>query len=162
RANPQLRNKKIAAALHEALEFVHSASAQEVFAMLVHVLRLGRVRAESEVVATAEMDSTYRRVVSFIDSFLQTTDGGSHLVAVVGAFVALLNEKSEVRVYPPNYSDKFAGTAGDVEIRFQQTLVSAYECKQRPLTLDDIQHGTRKAKAAGAREYCFVYSAGIA
>jgi hypothetical protein len=67
-----------------------------------------------------------------------------------------------VKVYPPNFSDKFAKTAGDIEILHDKKLVTAYECKHRPITLDDIRHGIKKAQEKAALEYCFIYGAGFA
>ncbi len=160
--NPQLKNKRVAITVHQALEFAHNAPAPNAFAMLVHLLRLSKQRSETLPVATSQVETSYRRVVDFVQQFLATSDGGTHLVAVVGAFVALLNEGFDVRVYPPNVPDKFANTAGDIEIRQDKLLVSAYESKQRPINLDDVRHGVSKAKRAGVLEYCFVYSAGLA
>lgn len=161
-SNPQLKNKRLAATVHRALDFAHVAASSDVFAMLVHLLRLSKLRSDSRPVATSQVETSYRRVVDFVQKFLETSEGGTHLVAVVGAFVTLLNEGFDVRVYPPNVSDKFAKTAGDIEIREEKSLVSAYECKQRPVTIDDIRHGISKAKSAGVLEYCFVHSAGLA
>jgi hypothetical protein len=160
--NTQIRNKRLATTLHDALEFANTAPRKTVFAMLVHVLRLSKERMELNPVATTEVESSYRRVVSFVQKFLEETDGGSRLVAVVGAYLTLMNAGFKVNVWPPNYSDKFAKTAGDVEIMHEQNVVSAYESKQRPLTLDDVKHGIKKAKEGGMLEYCFVYSDGLA
>jgi len=162
KTNKQLRNRKLAASLHDALEFANGASADEVFAMFVHVLRLSQQRAAAQPTANLQVETSYRRVIDFVSTFLRETDGGSRLVAVVGAFVTLLNEGQTVKVFPPNYADEFAKTAGDIELYQDDTLVSAYECKQRPVTLDDICHGIRKANERGPLEYCFIYSAGLA
>jgi hypothetical protein len=134
KSNRQLRNKKMAATLHDALEFAHAANGDQVLAILVHALRLSKVRAESQVAASVEVETSYRKVVSFVRKFLEQADGGARLVAVVGAFVKLLNEGIVVKVYPPNCSDKFAKTAGDIELFLEGKVVSAYECKQRPVT----------------------------
>src|SRR5205823_14772978 len=84
--NP-LRNKPLAATLHQVLDYAHTCPASKVFAMLVHVLRLGKLRAESQITASVEVDTNYRKVISFVESFLQESDGGTRLVAVTGAFV---------------------------------------------------------------------------
>lgn len=159
-SNNQLRNKALSADLHNALEYAHTARPEKVFAMLVHVLRLGKRRATSQITASITVDTNYRKVISFVDSFLQESDGGVRLVAVVGAFITLLNNGLEVKVYPPNFSDKFAKTAGDIEIHHDEKLLSAYECKHRPTNLDDIRHGIKKAKDKGVFEYCFVIGSG--
>ncbi len=161
RKNPQLRDKEFAAILHDALETVHRASPSEVFAVLVHILRLGKQRSANQVIARADIETTYLRVVRFVERFLEDSDGGTRVAAIVGAFATLLNHGFDVNVYPPNYSDTFAKTAGDVEIMEKKKVVTAFECKHRPLNLDDVRHGIRKAQSAGVAEYCFVCAAGL-
>jgi hypothetical protein len=161
KSNRQLRDKELAAATHDALEIANTASVAEVFAMLILACRLGRRRADSQVVAEFEKEATYVRVLRFVEVFLKETDGGARLAAVVGAFVRLLNQESKVKIYPPNYSDTFARTSGDVEIHKDNAILSAFECKHRPISIDDIKHGLRKAKENGVAEYCFIYAEGI-
>ena len=48
------------------------------------------------------------------------------------------------------------------EVYYETVLVSASECKQRPLNLDDVKHGLKKSREKGVPEYLFVYSAGLA
>lgn len=162
KANKQLRNKKLAAPLHDILEFAHRAKWADCFAMLVHVLRVGKLRLTSRVAAQANTDASYQRVVDFVAAFLREAEGGARLVAVTGAFLTLLKDGFEVRVHPPNVSDKFGKTAGDIEVRRDGVLVSASECKHRQLTLGDVQHGLKKAREYGLREYCFVVAEGMA
>jgi SacI restriction endonuclease len=162
KANRQLRNKRLAATLHDALEFAHTAKPEDVLSMLIHVLRLGKICTESQVTATVQVDTNYRKVASFVQAFLQESEGGVRLVAVTGAFVTLLNEGFEVEVHPPNFSDMFAKTAGDIEVFQDKQRVSACECKDRPITLDDIRHGIKKAKQYGVLEYWFVCGSGFA
>jgi hypothetical protein len=98
--------------------------------------------------------------VSFVQNFLRETDGGSRLAATTGAFVALMNDRCTVKVHPPTASDHFAQTAGDIEVYARKVLVSAYECKHRPLSLDDVRHGIHKGSRTTAREYIFVTASG--
>jgi hypothetical protein len=161
-ANRQLRDKPAAKALHEILEFAHKAPPESVLAMLVQALRYGKERAAARIEAVQEAQTTYRRVVDFANAFLADSDGGTRLAAVVGAFVRLLNSDSVVKVHPPNFSDKFAKTLGDVEILHAKKVVSAIECKHRPLNADDVRHGVRKGREGGVSEYFFVTAAGIA
>jgi hypothetical protein len=100
--------------------------------------------------------------MTFIEQFLSETDGGCRLVAVWGAYQALLSENGVVSVYPPNVSDFFGETSGDVEVSYDGVLVSASECKQRPLNLDDVNHGIKKSLRNGVPEYVFVISGGVA
>jgi hypothetical protein len=160
--NPQLKNRRLAAATHHVLEAARSARRADVEAMLVSALRIGRELAANQVTADVDAETNYRRVCDFVRLFLQESDGGARLVAVAGAFVTLLSENYTVKIYPPSYSDKFARTAGDIEVFSADTLLSAYECKHRPLTLDDVRHGVKKAKDRGIPEYCFVYADGLA
>jgi hypothetical protein len=162
KANKQLRNKRLATLTHDVLEAAHKARPDEVEAMLVSALRIGKEIADSHITAQVDVDSNLRHVYRFLNKFLQETAGGARLVAVTGAFITLLSESFTVKVYPPNYSDKFARTAGDIEIFAGEDLLSAYECKHRALTLDDIHHGLQKAKARGTPEYCFIYASGLA
>ena len=69
-----------------------------------------QARAASQVAAEVEVETTYLRVCHFVLEFLKESDGGSRLASVVGAFVRLLNSDETVKVYPPNYSDRFAQT----------------------------------------------------
>jgi hypothetical protein len=160
--NTQLRNKTLSAVLHDVLEHASKAAPAEVEAMLVECLRVGKATAASEVKAVLDVDSNLRHVLAFVAEFLKSTDGGSRLVAVAGAFVRLLSDTFEVKVYAANVSDTYAKTAGDIEVYSEGTLCAAYECKHRPITLNDIEHGIRKAKEKGAPDYCFLIASGFA
>ena len=159
--NPQLRNRPLAERLHAALESAQKASREEVYQGLVHILRIGAKRAanESQIKITAEVN--LQDVISFVEQFIEKADGGARLVAVWGAFTALLSEESQVKAYPPNSADLYANTAGDIEVYDQKVLVSASECKQRPMNLDDVKHGLGKALKKGVPEYNFVIAAGM-
>lgn len=160
--NPQLRNKRLAGITHDVPEAALGAKPAEVEGMLVSALRAGKELAESEVTTAIDVDVNLRHVLLFIQKFLRESEGGARVVAVTAAFVLLLSEKYGVKVYPPNFSDKFAKTCGDIEVFVEKGLIAAYECKHRPLTLDDVHHGLGKAREHGAAEYCFVIAAGIA
>jgi hypothetical protein len=41
-------------------------------------------------------------------------------------------------------------------------LIGAFECKHRPISLDDIRHGVAKAERMGLSEYIFIAAAGLA
>ncbi len=159
--NHQLRNTIAARMLHNALEQAQSASPAKVRRGLVHILRVGAQHAadEKQVKATAKVNLGH--VLSFIKQFLVETDGGCRLVGVWGGFQALLSENGEIKVYSPNASDYFGKTSGDVEVYYDRVLVSASECKQRPLNLDDVNHGLKKLRENGVPEYLFVISAGV-
>jgi len=160
--NGQLRNKPGAQLLHAALEAAQKATPEQLFAGLAYILSRGKTRAAAESQAQAVQAVTMPRVLKFCRKFLLETDGGARLVAVWGAFTSLLAEDATIKVDSPNASDQFSRTAGDVEVSYDQALVSASECKQRPLTADDVVHGLRKATRSGVPEYLFVISAGIA
>lgn len=159
--NTQLRNKFLASQVHDVLEYANKAKSDEVFRMLVHVLRVGKQRVQQVVAANAEVETNLGLVVHFVEQFLRESDGGTRLASVVGAFIMLINEGYIVKVYPPNYSDKFAKTAGDIEIWHKRRMISAFECKHRPISLDDVNHGIRKATTHGVREYNFVGASGL-
>lgn len=160
--NPQLRNRRLAERLHAALESAQKASREEVYQGLVHILRIGAKRAANELTVRTTAEVNLQDVISFVEKFIEKADGGARLVAVWGALVRLLSENSQVKVYPPNSADRYANTAGDVEVYDHKTLVSASECKQRPMNLDDVKHGLAKAQKRGVREYNFVIAAGLA
>jgi hypothetical protein len=149
-------------ALHMALEMANEAKKDEVFAGLVHILRIGAKRAAETKTAVPAIEVNLAKVNRFVREFLRETDGGSRLVAIWGAFVSLLSENANVKVYSPNSSDYFGKTTGDVELFYSEELVSASECKQRPLSVDDVNHGIKKALERGIPEYLFVYSDGLA
>jgi hypothetical protein len=160
--NEQLRSKAVAAAAHDALEEAQRGSKAEVYAGLVHILRKGAENAKSQKTVEVTTEANLKSVVDFVDQFIQEADGGARLVAVWGAFVSLsADDDAEVKVYSPNMADKFAKTAGDVEVRYEKKVVSASECKQRPLNHDDVKHGLKKANENGLSEYLFVISAGV-
>jgi hypothetical protein len=159
--NPQLKNQHLAGLTHDLLETAHSASPSQVEAMLVSALRIARDQMTAPISASVDVQSNYLHVVDFVRTFLEDANGGSRLVSVVGTFLTLLNPNGSVKVYPPTYSDKFARTAGDIEVYSGDALVSAYECKHRPLTLDDVHHGIKKARDRGIPEYAFVHAAGL-
>ena len=159
--NPQLRNKASAQRLHDALEQAQKATAEEVFRGLVHILRIGAAHAADQQSPIVPVRLNLHQVMTYTKLFLQQTDGGARLVAIWGAFTALLSENGIIKVYSPNTADLYGKTAGDVEVYYNDCLVSASECKQRPVTLDDIKHGLRKCKERGLAEYNFVYSQGL-
>ena len=161
RDNTQLRNRVGAKILHNALEQAQSARNDEVFQGLVHILRVGAQRAADEKQVTATAHVNLGTVQTFIKQFLAETDGGSRLVGVWGAFQALLSENGKIKVYSPNASDFFGKTSGDMEVYYGNILVSASECKQRPLNVDDVNHGIKKSLENGVSEYLFVVSAGV-
>lgn len=160
--NTQLRNRLGAKLLHGALEEAQSRTPAEVYLGLVHILRMGAKQAASQKQVNVTTQVNLPKVLSFIKRFLEETDGGSRLVGVWGAFQALLSENGEIKVYSPNASDFFGKTSGDVEVYYDGVLVSASECKQRPLNLDDVSHGIKKALEKNVPEYLFIISAGIA
>jgi len=160
--NSQLRNKPVAKLLHKALELAQKATRDEVYLGLVHILRVGSEHAANEQHVTVTTQVNLAKVLKFIKQFLAETDGGARLVGVWGAFQALLSEVAKVKVYSPNASDFFGRTSGDVEVYRDGVLVSASECKQRPLNLDDVNHGIKKSLEKGVPEYLFVISAGVA
>ena len=161
-ANPQLRNKVLAQKLHDALEIANSANTEDVYQGLVHILRVGAQHAADRKKARVKARVNLSSVVEFIDVFLQETDGGSRLVGVWGAIMALISENGKILVTSPNTADEFAKTAGDVQVFYNNTLVAASECKHRPLNLDDVKHGIRKALGKKVPEYHFVIAAGLA
>lgn len=160
-ANPQLRNRSLAQQLHSALELAQSGSRGDVFQGLIHILRLGSARAASDKRVKSTAKGNLTELVAFIKEFLQEADGGARLVGVWGAFTQLLSEEGEIKVHSPNTADLYAKTAGDVEVFYGNVLISASECKQRPLNEDDVNHGIGKAIKNGVPEYNFVLSAGI-
>ena len=146
KANKQLKNKRLAAVLHDVLEIARCATPAEVEAMLV----------------AADLVANLGHVLDFVQEFLKEGDSCARLVAVTGAFLSLLSESYTVKVYHSTASDQFAGTAGDIEVYAGKSLYSAYECKHRPLNLDDVRHGIDKSKTKGVPEYCFITAAGLA
>ena len=161
-ANPQLRNKVLAQKLHDALEIANSANTEDVYQGLVHILRVGAQHAADQKKARVKARVNLSTVVEFIEVFLQKTDGGSRLVGIWGAIIALISENGKILVTSPNTADEFAKTAGDVQVFYNDTLVAASECKHRPLNLDDVRHGIRKALEKEVPEYHFVIAAGLA
>jgi hypothetical protein len=159
--NTQLRNRMGAKALHDALEEAQQATNDKVYQGLVHILRIGSENAANEKQAKVINKSNLLPFVTFIKDFLAEADGGCRLVGVWAAFQTLLYESCEIKVSSPNASDYFSKTAADVEIYYKKVLISASECKQRPLSLDDVNHGIKKALSNGVPEYFFVISAGI-
>ena len=161
-ANPQLKNKILAKKLHDALEIANSAKAEDVYQGLVHILRVGAQHAADRKKARVKARVNLSAVLEFIETFLQETDGGSRLVSIWGAIMTLISENGKISVTSPSTADEFGGTAGDVQIHYSRRLVAASECKHRPLNLDDVKHGIKKALEKRVPEYHFVIAAGLA
>jgi hypothetical protein len=161
-ANPQLRNKVLAQKLHDVLEIANSAKAEDVYRGLVHILRVSAQHAADQKKARVKARVNLSAVVEFIEAFLQDTNGGSRLVGIWGTIMALISENGKILVTSPNTADEFAKTAGDVQVFYNDKLVAASECKHRPLNLDDVKHGIRKALEKKVPEYHFVIAAGFA
>jgi hypothetical protein len=158
--NTQLKNKLGSKLLHQALEQAQRCTQNQIYHGLVHILRIAK-EAMKETRAVATTGANMQTVISFINEFLAETDGGSRLVAVWGAFQALLSESGRIKVYSPNASDYFGKTAGDVEVYYDGVLVSASECKQRSLNLDDVLHGIKKSREKNVPEYLFVIASRV-
>jgi hypothetical protein len=159
--NTQLRNKVGSKILHAALEQAQGGSPANVFKGLVHILRVGAKNAASQKQVTVTTQVNLSKVLSFMKMFLEEADGGSRLVGVWGAFQAMMSEHGKIKVYSPNTADFYGKTSGDVEVYYNGVLVSASECKQRALSLDDVNHGIKKATDKNVPEYLFVITAGV-
>lgn len=159
--NSQLRNKVIAQKLHEALEMANSRKPTDNYNGLIHILRIGHQHAVDYKVAKVAVKTNLVKVTKFITDFLSEADGGSRLVSIWGAIMALISENGNIVVNSPNASDKFGKIAGDVQMYYNGVLLAASECKHRPLNLDDVKHGIKKAKDKGVPEYHFIIAAGL-
>lgn len=159
KSNPQLRNGKISAIMHDSLEMVRVVPEGEVYAALVHILRLGKQRADLTKAVSMAGEQDLAVSTKFVSEFLGRADGGARLVALWAAMLRLSDEESDVRAHNPNQSDEYSGTIGDVEVFMEGELLSASECKHRPISLDDIEHGLAKNKVGA--EYIFVIAAGF-
>lgn len=124
KSNP-LGNQRLAATLHNVLDDAHNASREELFQMLVYILRVAKKSADNINQVNIDTEPNYFHVINFVNNFIAEADGGVRLVAVTGTFLSLLNQEFNVKVYPPNVPDKFAKTAGDIEIWNEQVLISA-------------------------------------
>lgn len=160
-ANTQLRSRGGALNLHRALEEAQSADPADIAHGLVHILRIGKLHAASRQHVVATTKASLPSSLLFVQRFLQEADGGARLVAVWAALTELLSSDFEIKAGSPNASDLYSKTVGDVEVFHQNILISASECKQRALNLDDVRHGITKAIAGGVSEYSFVFSAGL-
>lgn len=154
--NPQLRDKAGASLTHDVLEWANSVQMQELRKTLIFIMKLAKIRLASIPQVNPKQQRNLNEVRHFIREFLLKADGGTRLVAIVGAFVDLMNPDSDVRVYSPNVPDRFAKTSGDIELYIDGILVSAFECKDRPFTSTDISHGIKKAAENQVLEYVFV------
>ena len=100
-----------------------------------------------------------------VNEFLSVSGSGERLVAVSAAVFASLNEinggKISVKVYPVNWADRFAKTAGDLEFYIDENLIKAAEIKDKPLNEGDVRHCSMKAKKWRLTEYMILNGAGI-
>jgi len=161
KTNPQLRDKAGAALTHDALDWATKASADDLHEALILIMHLGRQRLSTLPKAGKGKGRNLQPLRRFIKEFLSVTDGGTRLVSITAAFVHLLNPEADVRAYAPNVADKFGKKAGDIEVYLSDQLVTAYECKDRPFTENDFQHGLRKAVEHRVSEYVFVSGPGL-
>jgi hypothetical protein len=103
--------------------------------------------------------------VKIVNEFLQVSGSGERLVAVIAAVFAsmckIFGETFQVRVYPVNWPDKFAKTAGDIEFYKDGKIVRAVEVKDKPISESDLRHCQMKAKRHGITEYIILAGAGI-
>lgn len=100
-----------------------------------------------------------------IKKFLNVSGSGERLVAVCAAMFTSLNEILQgietIKVYPVNWPDRFAKTAGDIEFYLNDELVKAAEVKDKPVTESDVMHCEAKARKFKLTEYFIAYGAGI-
>ena len=141
--------------MHDALELIKSAKAEDVYAALVHLLRIAKDDADS----TRLMDtgsSSLERTRRFLEELLEDHADGARLAAAWGALLQLSNEGAgvHVKVYHPKQSEELSSTLGDVEVFVDGTLVSAAKCKHRPLNIDDVKRAL--AKNERRIDYTFV------
>ena len=100
-----------------------------------------------------------------INKFLNVSGSGERLVAVCAAAFASLSEilggRLAIKVYPVNWPDRFAKTAGDLEFYLGDKLEKAAEIKDKPVTESDVRHCNSKARKHKLTEYLILYGAGI-
>ncbi|MCK4477593.1 restriction endonuclease, SacI family [Candidatus Bathyarchaeota archaeon] len=100
-----------------------------------------------------------------LDKFLSVSGSGERLVAVCAATFASLSEildgQLTIKVYPVNWPDRFAKTAGDIEFYLNGTLEKAAEVKDKPVTEGDTRHCEAKARKHKLSDYIILYGAGI-
>lgn len=103
--------------------------------------------------------------VEIVNEYLQVSGSGERLVAVSAAVFAsmckIFGETFQVRVYPVNWPDKFAKTAGDIEFYKDDKIVRAVEVKDKPISESDLRHCQMKAKRHGITEYIILAGAGV-
>jgi len=103
--------------------------------------------------------------VEIVNEFLQVSGSGERLVAVSAAVFAsmckIFGDTFHVRVYPVNWPDKFAKTAGDIEFYKDDKIVRAVEVKDKPISESDLRHCQMKAKRHGITEYIILAGAGV-
>lgn len=155
--NPQLRDKLGAGKTQGILDWANEAEKEDLFEALVFIVEIGIHKLRNTPKVEIGAGRNLEVVRNFTQQFLSgPADGGSRLIAIVGAFVKEFNTEATVNIYNPNASDQFSKTAGDIEIILNKKLISAYECKDKPFNDNDVEDGIRKAETAMVREYVFV------
>ncbi len=154
--NTQLRDKVGAKMLHDQLTWINQASANEMRDALALVCKLGRQHLANQPQAVVAGEVNLGPVIEFCDEFLRESDGGVRLAAITYAFATVLYPDFEVKVYSPNQADKFGRAAGDVEVFSGKKIMVAFECKDRPFTNGDLQHGIAKAIQHKVPQYLFI------
>jgi len=81
--NPQLRDKVAAASTHQVLEWVLTATPGQLREAIILFMQIGRKRLLERPQLPPLQGRNLAELRNFIHEFLQETDGGTRLVAVV-------------------------------------------------------------------------------
>ncbi len=112
-----------------------------------------------------EVETSLQDTIDIVKEYLSVSGGGERLVAISAAvFESMYMESGEnwrIKVYPVNWPDRSAKTAGDIELYFNRKLMKAAESKDKPLSESDVRHCSDKAKRHGVSEYIILVGAGV-
>jgi hypothetical protein len=158
------RNRKAQQRLHDLLEFCQTQSRKDakfprlfLRQVLKEMMSLPPLKQDFQV---PPVQVSYARTVRIINDYLSVSGSGERLVAVAAALFSSMF-RFEVKAYPVNWSDKFAKTAGDIEFRANGKIIKAAECKDKPISENDVRHCQMKAKQHKLAEYIILNGAGI-
>lgn len=162
------RNRKAQQQLFDLLEFAETKSKEKQdfpLKFLREVLKaLSEIPISKRDFCVPPVEFGIEKTISLVKQYLIDSGGGERLVAICSAVFSSLarsDPKTSVIAYPVNWSDKFAKTAGDIEIYEEKQIVRAAESKDKPLALNDVQHVVKKAKQHKLTEYLILSGAGI-
>ncbi|MEY8719395.1 restriction endonuclease, SacI family [Ligilactobacillus murinus] len=110
-------------------------------------------------------DSSLLKTKNMLSDLLSEKHGGETLAILIGTLLKIYSNSHElgykVEVHKVNQSGASSKEIGDIDVYDGSVLVFSVEAKDKPFTLQDVEHSLKKSLSAGLDKSIFVYGNSI-